>query len=149
MLLVAKNEFTFGTYDGLGGFTTQGSNFAIYGDEMGVIDGSATEVQPVFTPVDLPGVPAGTLHYYKLDGGGPQGITVGGCDGVLIDSITVKDAANFAISLERCRKVTVRNPTVDTGNGNMINQTTGIPYKYNGKNQDGIHFTDCEDYEVI
>lgn len=99
------------------------TNVTINGGGTGVFDGNAQNAAEYF--------PTSTLPAY-----GGHGIYVLGVDGVRIQGLTVRDEPNYAVAVRGSRNVLVSGNIVSTGNGN--NSTN-----YNGKNQDGIHLTDC------
>jgi hypothetical protein len=139
VILMQKNENIGGTADGIGGFSTPGSNIALLGDNIGIVDGSSTEMQPYHDA-------GGNLRFLATGGGGNCVVAIG-VDTVLVDSLTVKDAAGFAIAGQFCDNYTVHNPHIDTGNGNAV--IAGVPQNFNGENQDGVHFTDCTNSGVV
>lgn len=139
-LLIQKNEVTNGTFDGIGGFTTKGSHCFIAGDGIGVIDGSSLDMLPIFSATGVFGVAPGQI---LPSGGGGFAVNMLGIDTAIIDGLTVKDSVTFAVGIQYCKNVQVRNCIIDTGRGNNI--SGGVPQDFNGKNQDGIHFTDSTD----
>lgn len=140
VLLVQKNDVTSGAADGVGGIVTKGERFFIYGDNLGIIDGNSGSMQNPFTNTGAPN-PATTQST------GINLIAAIGCENILFDSLTVRDGTGFSMGFQYCNNGVVRNPSVDSGLGNAI--VAGVPQAFNGKNQDGIHFTDCTDCHVF
>ena len=104
------------------------SNVVIDGGGIGVFDGNSLNWLEMF--------PTSSAAIY-----GGHGLYISGVSGVQVKNLRVRDVPVFAMAIRACKDVIVAGNHVWTGSGNGSTN-------YNGKNQDGIHLTDCIDAVV-